>query len=313
MYSGGGAAKVRAMNPAPSKITVDPAARTVTVTAGATWGELDAATQRHGLAVTGARVSSAPVGLAGDGWLVRSMGLISDNLVAARLPGGAAAGEEALRSLRGSAGEFAELTLRLRPLGPEIRGGVRAYPAERAAEVLAAYREALDGAPPEVGGGVVLTNRGVEVVVVGEEPALEVPATIDTVGSTTYERMQRLLDPVAAAGDRWSVQSGLMTTLTDGAIDVLAMLAGELATPAGHVLVQPLGGAYAAPEVDTPVGHRDAGWAYRVAAGWTDPRHDNAERAWSLAAAAELEPYDRGVAFPGLDGGRARPSLAAAV
>ncbi|MDQ3740469.1 MAG: FAD-dependent oxidoreductase, partial [Actinomycetota bacterium] len=61
----------------PAPITVDPAARTVTVEAGATWAEVDAATQRHGLAVTGARLSGSPVALGGDGWLVRAMGLTS--------------------------------------------------------------------------------------------------------------------------------------------------------------------------------------------------------------------------------------------
>ena len=36
-------------------ITVDPATRTVRAEAGLTWGEFDAATQEHGLAVTGWR------------------------------------------------------------------------------------------------------------------------------------------------------------------------------------------------------------------------------------------------------------------
>ena len=42
-------------------IQVDPDARTVRVEGGVTWGELDAATQEHGLAVTGGRVSETGV------------------------------------------------------------------------------------------------------------------------------------------------------------------------------------------------------------------------------------------------------------
>jgi hypothetical protein len=42
-------------------ILVDPLAGTARVEAGCTWGELDAATQLHGLAVTGGRVSSTGV------------------------------------------------------------------------------------------------------------------------------------------------------------------------------------------------------------------------------------------------------------
>ena len=53
-------------------IDVDPAAHTVRVGAGVTWGEFDRATQEHGLATTGGRVSTTGVaGLTlggGSGW-----------------------------------------------------------------------------------------------------------------------------------------------------------------------------------------------------------------------------------------------------
>jgi len=39
-------------------ITVDPGSKTARVEGGAVWGEIDAATQQHGLAVTGGRVST---------------------------------------------------------------------------------------------------------------------------------------------------------------------------------------------------------------------------------------------------------------
>ena len=60
-------------------IEVDPGTRTVRAQAGLTWGEFDAATQEHGLAVTGGRFSTTGIaGLtlgSGSGWLERRCGL----------------------------------------------------------------------------------------------------------------------------------------------------------------------------------------------------------------------------------------------
>src|SRR3954469_18072631 len=69
------------------RIRVDPAARIVRAQAGVTWGELDAAAQEHGLAVTGGRVPSTGIaGLtlgSGSGWLERKHGYTCDNLLEA--------------------------------------------------------------------------------------------------------------------------------------------------------------------------------------------------------------------------------------
>ena len=66
------------------RVDVDPAARTVRVEGGANWGEFDAATQAHGLAVTGGRNPSTGVaGLtlgSGSGWIERKYGFVCDNL-----------------------------------------------------------------------------------------------------------------------------------------------------------------------------------------------------------------------------------------
>ena len=65
-------------------IAVDADARTVRAEAGLNWGEFDAATQEHGLAVTGGRVPDTGIaGLAlgsGSGWLERKFGFTCDNL-----------------------------------------------------------------------------------------------------------------------------------------------------------------------------------------------------------------------------------------
>src|SRR4029077_7965699 len=65
--------------------TVDPEARIVVAQGGMTWGDLNAATAEHGLAVTGGAISTTGIaGLTlggGLGWLMAKYGLASDNVV----------------------------------------------------------------------------------------------------------------------------------------------------------------------------------------------------------------------------------------
>ena len=66
-------------------IEIDPETRTCRAEAGLTWGELDAATQEHGLAVTGGRMSTTGLGGlvlgGGSGWIERKCGYAVDNLL----------------------------------------------------------------------------------------------------------------------------------------------------------------------------------------------------------------------------------------
>jgi FAD/FMN-containing dehydrogenase len=118
-------------------IQVDPVRRIAWVQPGVLWGELDAATQEHGLAVTGGRVSSTGVAGftlgSGSGWLERKMGLAADNLRAARVltaEGAVVTASEhenpdlfwALCGGGGNFGIVVEFEFALRPVGPIVLG-----------------------------------------------------------------------------------------------------------------------------------------------------------------------------------------------
>ncbi len=146
-------------------IEVDPQRRIARVGGGATWAAVDRATQAHGLAATGGRVSTTGVaGLTlggGSGWLERKHGLAADNLVAAELVTAdgrivrASEDEnpELLWALRGGGGNFGVVTtleLALHPLGPEVFAGLALFGIERAHEVLRAFRDVMNSADDEL-------------------------------------------------------------------------------------------------------------------------------------------------------------------
>ena len=136
------------------ELVVDPERRIVRVGGGLTWAEVDAATQEHGLATVGGRVSSTGVaGLAlggGSGWLERKHGLTVDNILAVELitasgePIRASADEhpELFWALRGGGGNFGVVTAIELQAPPGRAGGdgrprgLPARPRRRAAAAL---------------------------------------------------------------------------------------------------------------------------------------------------------------------------------
>ncbi len=152
-------------------IEVDPEQdRTVKAGAGVTWGEFDAATQEHGLATTGGRVSTTGVAGftlgGGSGWAERKFGLACDNLISVDLV--TADGREITASrsehpelfwaLHGGGGNFGVATafeFQLYPLGPTVLAGLLAWPADRPRRWRRVYRDLAFDSPDELGSGLV--------------------------------------------------------------------------------------------------------------------------------------------------------------
>jgi FAD/FMN-containing dehydrogenase len=292
---------------------------------GATWGDLDGETHRHGLATTGGLISTTGVaGLVlggGIGWLMRRHGLACDNLVAAEVvdaEGRVRTTDEdpdLLWALRGGGGNFGVVTrfvLRLHEV-QDVVGGQLLFPLARAGEVARAYRAlaasasddlttvlAFLTAPPAPFVPEALRGRKIVAVVachLGDAAAAErelaplralIPA-LDTVGPMPYVALQRMLDAGAPPGLGHHWKAEYLAGLDDAALDALAAAAAALPTPLSQIHVHHLEGAVArVPDDATAFGHRGAGFALNVLGTWEDERDGAASAAWARATAAAL-------------------------
>jgi FAD/FMN-containing dehydrogenase len=314
-------------------ITVDPEAKTVVAEAGVTWGEFDAATQAHGLATTGGRVTTTGIaGLtlgAGSGWLERLHGFTADNLISADVvtaDGSVVHASETESAdlfwgLRGGGGNFGvvlNFEYRLHELPPLILGGMLLWPIERAGEVFRRYRDFAEGAPDEVSGAAAIVTAppapflpaelhgqhmaGVIVCVFtdperGEElvrPLRELGPAADVVGPMPYTAVQQLLDPPNPPGLFNYWKAELVAELSDELIDQTIAHGERMGRSHSVLLFQPLGGKVARiPEDASAITARDARWVAHCIGEWETPEETEAELAWVKAWAPMIEPFRR--------------------
>jgi FAD/FMN-containing dehydrogenase len=266
-------------------ITIDAEQRTVRAEAGLNWGELDAATQEHGLAVTGGRASDTGVaGLAlgsGSGWIERKHGFTCDNLIKAEIvtadgavvTASAAENPDLFWGIRGGGGNFGVVTafhFRLHPVGPILLGGLLVYPAPMAGAVVRHWRDYMLNAPDEVGSAVAFITAppldfvpepvrghpvvGIILMYVGPVEAGEIalrplrefgPPAVDIVQPMPYLAIQQLIDPMNPKGRKNYWSADFLAELPDDAVDTLVAHATQPVSPFSQMLLVPGGGAIA--------------------------------------------------------------------
>lgn len=280
-------------------IEVDPAARTVRVGGGCTWGEVDRATGEHGLATPSGIISTTGVGgltLGGGlGHLTRRFGLTIDNLLAADVV--LASGESVRASadehpdlfwaIRGGGGNFGVVSafqFRLHEVGT-IFGGPTFWSVEDAVEVLSAYREFLPGAARELNGffafhtvppappfpeeihmrkvcGIVWCYVG------GEQDARRAMAPLldslpeplmHGVQPMPHSVLQGMFDGLYPAGDQWYWRADFVTEIPDEAVELHARFGSSPPSMQSTMHMYPIDGAA------HDVGPNETAWSYRDA------------------------------------------------
>ena len=267
------------------QVDVDPEGRIAHVGGGALLGDLDAATQAHGLAVTaGVDPGTGAGGLTlggGIGFLARKLGLTIDNLVGAQVVLADGSVVEANESshpdlfwaLRGGGGQFGVVTrfdLALHPIGPEIMVAWAFYPIAKAREVMRFVDGYIRKATDDVGivtvfgtvasadpfpaewhgkhcAAVIASHVGEpETARAALQPLVELGDLIfGFVDPQPYVQFQRAFAEANPEGGRYYWKSVFVEDMGDELVDVMA--AGLQGLPGEHstIFMEILGGAVA--------------------------------------------------------------------
>ena len=285
-------------------VLVDPERRLARVGGGALLGDMDMATQRHGLATPAGVISHTGVGGytlgGGYGRLSRKYGLAIDNLVSAELVTAdgkvrrvsAEQDADLFWAIRGGGGNFGvatEFEFRLHDIGQMVLAGQVAWPADQARDVLEFFAERstdlpdeLDAGPgmlpfPEGVGQVSLAfcyfgdlDQGAKVLAPFREFGRPME---DSIGPAPYLAVQTGGDALFRSGIRSYVKSGMVKEISQELIDALA----ESYDPRRGIAI----GSHAADGAMSRVGETDTAWPHRNArtmigafSVWWDPGDD---------------------------------------
>ena len=310
-------------------VVVDPKALKAKVAGGALLGDLDKASQAHGLATTAGTVSHTGVGGltlgGGMGHLGRKYGLSIDNLLAADvvtaqgklLRASATENPDLFWAIRGGGGNFGVVTsfeFRLHPFGTQLYTSELIYPLPLARKMLDFLGEYAPTLPDDASITPVLlaTPDGKRILVLdgyhtASAPGVETmfaplrklapPVNDPKVTTTSYLEMQTRYDQAAAQRVEGYLKSGFVQKLDPAFNEAMVAAIADETTPAAMPITLPqVGGAIA--RVDpraTAFAHRDPGYAVLFNLHWTDPAQSDRIVAWARATWKRIEPSMRGV------------------
>jgi FAD/FMN-containing dehydrogenase len=318
-------------------VTVDPATGTVRVGGGCVWGEVDAATGPHNLAVpTGIISTTGVAGLTlggGHGHLTRTHGLTIDNLLSAQMvladgskvTASADENPDLFWAIRGGGGNFGvvtEFTFQAHPL-ETIVGGPTFWALEDTDQLLAVYREWLPSAPRNVTGffnfhtippadpfppeihlrlvcGVVwCIDASDEDAAAAMAPMLSVAEPLmHGVGRMPIAALNGAFDGPYGPGDQWYWRGDFVREIPDEAIELNREWNARMPGFKCGSHIYPIDGA--AQDVaaeDTAFAFRDATWSQVFVGVDPDPAKAQELRDWTVGYHEALHPFSAGGAY----------------
>lgn len=318
-------------------VQVDPEARIAKVGGGATWGDVDRATNAHGLATPSGIISTTGVGGltlgGGMGHLSRKCGLSIDNLIAADvvLADGrlvrASADEnpDLFWAIRGGGGNFGAVTsfeFRLHPI-ETVTVGITFWELEHIKQVMQWYREFLPAQPDDVNGffaflvvppaapfpeEIHLKNVcGVVWCYTGPQEQAEqlfaqvrqvAPLLFEFVAPMPHPALQSMFDALYPKGHQWYWKADFIKEIPDAAIDKHIEFGSKLPSMQSTMHLYPIDGAAArAGSTDTAWAYRDAKWGMVIVGVDPDPAKKDELISWTRAYWDAIHPYSAGGAY----------------
>jgi len=316
-------------------VWVDPRARVARAQAGCLLGDVDRETQLHGLAAVLGFVSATGVaGLTlggGFGYLTKRWGWTSDNVLGMDL---VTADGRLVRAsedenpdlfwgLRGGGGNFGVVTgidYALHPVGPDVVGGVVAWPASEAPAVLELYRTLAEAASPELTLVTFLRPappapwlpkeaHGAPIVAIlachsgdpaeGEKAVAPIKRFGKPIGDILvrrpYVQLQALLDATQPKGRRYYWKSEYLPRIEPDLCTRFLEHGARIRSPHSAVILFQLGDAVGRlPAGHSPVGNRDARYVLNIAGSWERAADDADNIAWARDAWSAMRSFGTG-------------------
>lgn len=303
-------------------VWVDPKNKIAYAEAGCILGDVDCETQVHGLATVLGFVSLTGItGLTlggGFGYLTRRWGWTSDNVLSMNLVTAdgkltRASNDEnsdLFWALLGGGGNFGVVTgieYKLYEVGPEVTGGIVAWPASEAPKILELYRELSSKAPRELTLVSIMrpappapwlpqeihgkTMAAILACYTGRsEEAEKIIAQLKSFGSPVgdvlikrpYVQLQSMLDATQPKGRRYYWKSEYLPGIEPALCEKVIENALKICSPHSGIILFQIGGALNDLSEDhSPVGNRDAKYVINIGGSWEQEADDSINIEWA--------------------------------